>query len=277
MICHQTRDLIHAYFDGELDLVRSLEIERHLPTCQACALMFQNHQTLRSAFKTSDLYHRAPADLRRLVQASIHQNSRQNNRQNNRAETKFRWPSWQWLSAGASLAAVATVLLLLTPMWTRPGAEDALTTEAVSAHVRSMMADHLVDVPSSDRHTVKPWFNGKLNFSAPVTDLTEYGFPLKGGRLEYLDNRTVAALVYQRQQHIINLFVRPAAQGEKDAAPRTVSQQGFHLIRWTSSGMSFLAVSDLNEKELGEFVRLTINPPAPSAPPARNSVDPPTR
>ena len=259
MICHETRDLIHAYLDGELDLLRSLEIERHLPACQACALMFQNHQALRSAITTGSLYHQAPDDLRRRVRSA--------GRQVDQAESKSWLLSWRRLSVGASLAAVVVLVMALIPTWTRSPADDLMTKEVISAHVRSLMADHLVDVASSDRHTVKPWFNGRLDFSPPVTDLTERGFPLSGGRLDYLNNRPVAALVYRRQQHIINLFIWPSAQAPQKIALKPVTQQGFHLIGCTSEGMTFLAVSDLNERELEEFVRLALSQmSAPTAP-----------
>jgi len=248
MICHETQELIHAYLDGELDLVRNLEIERHLPACQACMLSLQNHRALRSAITADSFYYHAPPGLLRHVQSAV--------RQAGRTEKK-PWPvSWRWLGAGVSLAAVAILILALIPSWMRQSADDLMTEEVISAHVRSLMADHIFDVASSDRHTVKPWFNGKLDFSPPVTDLTERGFPLLGGRLDYLDNRPVAALVYRRQQHPINLFVWPSAQAAQEAALKAVTRQGYHLFRWASSGMTYWAVSDLNEGELKEFVGL---------------------
>ncbi|MBS1788631.1 MAG: anti-sigma factor [Acidobacteria bacterium] len=264
MTCQEIRELIHAYLDGEIDLVRSLEIERHLPDCQVCASVVQNLQTLRSAITRDSLYHRAPPDLRQRVQAVV--------RQSNRAESKPRFASlWfasgRWLGVGISAAAVAVLLLALIPAWLRSSADEPIAKEAISAHVRSLMADHLTDVASSDRHTVKPWFNGRLDFSPPVTDLTERGFPLIGGRLDYLDNRPVAALVYRRQQHFINLFIWPSAQPSSKAAVNPVTQQGFHLFRWTAIEMHFLAVSDLNERELKEFVGLIHDQLTPTATP----------
>src|SRR5262249_53466842 len=201
----------------------------------------------------------SPGDLWRRVQSAA--------RQTNQAETKSRLLSWRWLSVGASLAAVAVLILALIPTWTRSPADDLMTKEGISAHVRSMMADHIYHVASSDRHTVKPWFNGRLDFSPPVTDLTDQGFPLKGGRLDYLNNRPVAALVYQRQQHIINLFIWPSDQTLQKTALKPAPQQGYHLFRWTASGMNYCAVSDLNEGELKEFVKLAHNQVSPTTTP----------
>jgi anti-sigma factor RsiW len=259
MICLESRELIHAYLDGELDLVRSLDVERHLPTCQACSRMARNQQALRSAITTGSFYYQAPADLHQRVRSAV--------RQVSRTEKKPWLVSWRWLSAGVSLVAVAILILALTPTWMRQPADDVMTKEVVSAHVRSLMADHIFDVASSDRHTVKPWFNGRLDFSPPVTDLTQQGFALIGGRLDYLDNRPVAALVYRRQQHIINLFIWPSAEALRNAALKGATQQGYHLFRWTASGMTYWAVSDLNGGELKEFVGLVRDQVSPRTAP----------
>ena len=145
--------------------------------------------------------------------------------------------------------------MMLVPFLRSPRVEDTLTRELISGHVRSLMANHLADVSSSDKHTVKPWFNGKLDFSPPVENLVEQGFPLVGGRLDYLDNRPVAALVYQRKKHFINVFIWPSTQSS-ETGTKPVTLQGYRLFQWVRSGMTFWAVSDLEESELQEFVRL---------------------
>jgi anti-sigma factor RsiW len=161
-----------------------------------------------------------------------------------------------WLTLAASLALMMAAGWGLGRILRGPTDDVSLTRELVASHVRSqMLPSHRFDVASSDPHTVKPWFEGKLDFAPPAKDLTDEGFPLVGGRLDYLHDRPVAAIVYQRRKHTINLFVWPSSPAD-DARPVSASRQGFHMLRWTSSGMTFWAVSDLNEEELQEFVRL---------------------
>jgi anti-sigma factor RsiW len=162
--------------------------------------------------------------------------------------------SWEFLAVAASLALVAVMAVRFTLRPENPSPDDELLAqEVLASHVRSLMVNHLTDVPSTDQHTVKPWFDGKLDFSPPVDNLSAQGFPLVGGRLDYLAARPVAALVYQRRKHFINLFIWPSAG---QTAEKAVMRQGYNLIHWTRAGMAYWAVSDLNYSELTEFVRL---------------------
>jgi len=250
MICKDAQNLINGYVDGELDLIRNLEIERHIQDCALCTQDYKNHQVLSNAIKTGSLYFKAPADLRRRIQLSL--------RKAAKAEAGRRMlPKW-WFNIAAPMAAAAVILLALVPFLRGPSADDLLAGEVISSHVRSLMASHLADVSSSDQHTVKPWFAGKLNFSPPVEDLAKQGFPLIGGRLDYLEDRPVAALIYQRQKHFINLFIWPSGS-DSDVETKTVLRQGYNLFHWTRSGMTFWAVSDLNNAELQKFVQLVQN------------------
>jgi anti-sigma factor RsiW len=244
--CQEAQDLLHGYLDGELDLVRSLEIEHHLQACRSCARAYQHQQALRSAIRAGSLYFTPPVHLQRRVRAAVR-------RASPAAGRPHGW-TWRWLSIAASLAFIALMLWRLVPVLPGSSSDDRLTQELIAGHVRSLMVSHLTDVPSSDQHTVKPWFEGKLDFSPPVADVTEQGFPLVGGRLEYLGNRAVAAVVYRRQQHVINLFIWPPTQGG-DVGESTLTRQGFQLIHWAKAGMSYWVVSDLNARDLQAFVR----------------------
>lgn len=235
---------MHGLTDEELDLTSNLEVEAHLQECPSCGRAYANHLALKSALGNDALYYKAPANLRNRVRAAL--------READEDERKPIVLPWRWLAFGASFALVAVVVWSLAVVRSSPSADDLLAHEVVSAHVRSLMADHLTDVPSSDQHTVKPWFNGKLDFSPTVTDLASQGFPLIGGRLDYIGNRPIAALVYQRRQHLINVFVYPSVNGS-DGGNRMAIRQGYNLIHWNRSGMDYWAVSDLNASELQEF------------------------
>jgi len=247
--CQTTQELIHAYVDGELDLASSLEVEQHMEECQVCAIAYRNQTALRAAFKDGSLYYSAPEKLNKRIRSSL--------RREAKSEVGRRSFAWRWLSVGA----FALVLLMALVLWwavpgLRPSGDDLLAQEIVSNHVRSLQLEgHRIDVISSDQHTVKPWFDGKLDFAPPVKDFSGQGFPLIGGRLEYLNNRAVAALIYQRQKHFINLYIWPAAESSA-ASEVATKRQGYNLLHWTNSGMNYWAVSDLNGVELHEFARL---------------------
>jgi len=245
--CQQTHELIHGYLDGELALVKSIEIEQHLAGCPSCSQMHKSVRGLSAVMRSDALRFQPPADFEKRLRSTLRGESKH--------ERKPALLQWPWLLAATLCGAILIVGLSLAGMFTRQSPDDLLAQEVVSSHVRSLMADHLTDVPSSDQHTVKPWFDGKLDFSPPVKDLTQQGFTLTGGRLDYIGNRPVAALVYLRRQHPINLFVWPST-----AAPvmneKALERQGYNLIRWAHGGMTYWAVSDLNLAELQQFAQL---------------------
>jgi anti-sigma factor RsiW len=247
MNCQETQELVDAYVDRELDLVKALELERHLGECAWCSAHHAGLLALRSAVST--VYHTPPASLRKQVMSEV----RKANKGGAAARTPLVMP-WRWIGVAASVVLLAVVGWSVYRLSAGPSRDQVLAREVVSNHVRSLMATHIADVPSSDQHTVKPWFSGKLDFSPPVINLDEQGFPLVGGRLDYLDNRPVAALVYKRNQHIINLFIWPTA--ESDRSEKTEAHQGYNVIHWRQNGMSYWAVSDLNSNELTEFAQL---------------------
>jgi anti-sigma factor RsiW len=246
MNCQQAKPLIDAYADGELDAAGILELEKHIHDCPACALAWRNAQTLKKSLKQDALFFTAPMELRRRVQAELRL----------QVETKSRWSfwNWNWLTAVTTGFATICLALLLTITLNRPSSQQRLAQEIVSSNIRSLMANHMLDVVSTDQHTVKPWFNGKLDFSPPVKDLAAQDFPLVGGRLDYIGGHSVAALIFHRNKHVINLFIWPAQ--EKNLKPASLMPiQGYNVIHWSEADMTFWAVSDLNEKELMEFVQ----------------------
>ena len=232
-------ELIDAYADGELDVVTSRELERHLESCAECRGLDQNVHVLRDLLQQSRPAYRAPARLQRKVRATLP------NEESSSFSSFFR-----------ALALATACLVLLWGGWQivqRSQSTHELADEVVASHVRSLLATHLVDVASSDKHTVKPWFDGKIDFAPEVSDFASDGFPLIGGRLDYLNGATAAALVYRHNKHPINLFIQPAP-GQPDTGPATLTQRGYNLIHWRRAGMSYWAISDLNLSELQDFV-----------------------
>jgi anti-sigma factor RsiW len=206
---------------------------------------------LRTALAEGSPYFKAPKGLETRVRLLLGQADRAESSADSQS---WRW-KWTWPTIFAPLAAAALVLFIAQPMLTRRSAEHSLLQAVVSAHLRSLMPDtaHLTDVASSDQHTVKPWFAGKLPFSPPVTDLATQGFPLVGGRLDYIGEHQAAALVYQRRKHLINLFIWPE---QKDSTHETKTRQGYNVIHWNQAGMACWAVSDVSPGDLQEFQRL---------------------
>ena len=247
MNCQEATTLSHAYSDAELDLITTVELEKHLAGCPRCSKTLESVRALKATLNSSGLYVQAPDSLRRRIRAAVRPEGRKT------ARVDF----WKWLVPGvwAPLAGLALIAVLLLPLINRSFSTGQLTQEVTAAHVRSLMLEHKTDVASSDQHTVKPWFEGKLDFAPPVTDLAAQGFPLVGGRLDYLQGRRVAALVYQRHKHFINLFVWPASN-DSNTAPKKSVYQGYNLVEWNNAGMTFWAVSDLNSAELEQFEQL---------------------
>jgi anti-sigma factor RsiW len=241
MDCPQAKALIDAYVDGELDARSIMEFEPHLKSCPSCARIAENRRTLGAALRSADLSYAAPGDLRRRLRAAT------------APAEPAAWLQWRPMALAASFAAAVLIASAGGRHWRSSRADDAIASEIVSGHVRSLEASHLTDVLSSDRHTVKPWFAGKLDYSPSVEDLAADGFPLIGGRLDYADGRPVAALVYRRAAHTINLFAWPSSA---DAAERAGSQRGFNTLHWSRGGMTYWAVSDLNSGELSQFAAL---------------------
>jgi anti-sigma factor RsiW len=251
MDCHEATALLQAYGDGELDPVRSAEIERHLIGCAECAARRDGLAALRARIRAEVPYHRAPAAVRARALAAL------DAAVSTHAPSRPPRDRWSWLTAGALAGCAATVLawFLGTAVldWE---ADHDLVTEAVTNHTRATLGNRLIDVASSDQHTVKPWLSARLDYSPPVQDLSAEGFPLAGGRLDYLDRHPVATLVYRYRLHTIDVFVRPlAAKGSEAAPPKLATQRGFNVVHETGSGMEWWAVSDVNSEVLTDFLR----------------------
>ncbi|OLB86290.1 MAG: hypothetical protein AUI17_04600 [Acidobacteriales bacterium 13_2_20CM_2_55_5] len=270
MNCEEATKLMDGYLDGELDPITSEKIEQHLRDCRKCEEAYEAHTALTHAISRGAPYYKAPIELRQRVHSSLRDEVADKpartvlRRSQLLVRTKQPEPRtvlfgtpWNWLSlAGLGLAAAiifaAIIFSNLAPVLRRPGADQFLATQLIASHVRSLMANHLTDVPSSDQHTVKPWLDAKLDFAAPVVDLSGEGFPLIGGRLDYLDNHPVAALIYQRRKHFINLFIWPTAPGTTETK-KTMTRQGYHLLHWVDPDFNYWAVSDVSDSELQTF------------------------
>jgi anti-sigma factor RsiW len=239
MTCDDAEILLHALIDGELDAGHAREVEAHIAGCAACAAELAAYRDIRNAVAAADLRYTAPPQLRRRIEASLPQ-----------TRAPSRRAVLRGFAMGSAVSAIAATGLVAIVL--RGDDEARIQSEVVSAHLRSLQAGHLTDVLSTDQHTVKPWFNGKLDVAPPVVDLTAQGFTLIGGRLDYVDTRPIGAIVYRRRSHVINLFVAQTASTERRAA-RIETLQGFNIRRWSERGLNYWAVSDIGADELAEF------------------------
>src|SRR3954464_9921737 len=251
--CADMKLLMHGLLDGELDAANALTCEEHLTACSRCAAEYEAFQALRHAIRTGDARHRAPDALRSRVLAALDAASEASpGRIDNRRASPSQPSPWRrWTMATSGLALAASLALFIAAPLRGPD----LANELVAGHVRSLLVDHLTDVQTSDQHVVKPWFAGKLDFSPPVVNLASAGFPLVGGRLDYLSGHVVAALVFQRREHVINVFIWPGSAHSLQQSSRSddMPREGYHVLHWTEGGMNFWAVSDLNLPELRAF------------------------
>jgi anti-sigma factor RsiW len=248
MDCVRESALLGGYIDNELDALHVEEIEAHLRDCVSCRTQYEQVLRLQSLVTERAPRYAAPAHLRSKILASVRS-----------AQPGSRARAWipaGWFQFGGALAATVLLTSMITYYSILPSNTDRIIDEVVATHVRALITNHLTDVASSDQHTVKPWFNGKLDFSPPVTDLEAQGFPLVGGRIDYFNGRPVAELLYRHRQHWVSVFIWPD-QHAMISAPHNVSKRGYDITQWSAAdGLIFSVVSDIAPKEQGEFVAL---------------------
>jgi anti-sigma factor RsiW len=245
MTCDEAAVLVHALIDGELDASHAREVEAHATQCPRCAAELAAAREFSQAMRGNNLRYVAPPSLRASIDRTVPRPVA--------ATTRRGVLKGFALGSMVSAAAAAGVGFVIIGN----DRDGRILGDVVSAHLRSLQAEHLTDVVSSDRHTVKPWFNGRIDLAPPVIDLTAQGFTLIGGRLDFIDGKPAAALVYRRRVHVINLFVMQGASAGFGAAalgaPKLNVIQGFNILRWTGQGLNLLAVSDLAQDELEDF------------------------
>ena len=252
MTCELSQTHLHAYFDGELDAMGAAEFERHLESCPDCEARLAAEEKLRSALSGAQLYARAPESLRRKLQSTLPKSAVPPPMKSSRSD------SWRWLAVAATLVLATLLGWQYLKNLNRYSQQQAMAAVIVDAHLRSLQPGHLEDVISTDQHTVKPWFDGKIDFAPPVRDFANDGFPLMGGRLDVIDSRTAAALVYGRRKHIVNVFVEKAQPG--DALDGSGELQGYHWVSWQLNGFTFTAVSDTAYADLDQLKQLFLAP-----------------
>jgi anti-sigma factor RsiW len=247
MNCDEAEILIHALIDNELDASHALEVEAHLATCPRCTAELVAYRQMREAMDKTNLRYSAPASLRQRLDEVLPKPA---DAPSNVVPLTSRRSLLRGFAMGSAMSALAATLLVAVVV--RHDDQQMIESEIVSSHLRSLQPGHLIDVVSTDQHTVKPWFNGKLDVSPPVIDLTAQGFTLIGGRLDYVDARAIGAVVYKRRAHVINLFVAQTSNAARKPA-KIEAIQGFNIRRWSDRGLNYWAVSDIGADELGEF------------------------
>ena len=254
MNCSEAEVLIHALIDGELDAGHVRDVEAHVASCADCSKKLADFRTMRRSMAAADVKDRAPAQLRARIEAVLPEP--RSNAPAPSAVVDFSARRFNrrffvgGFALGTALSGAIAATLVLGVL--RDDQAQRLASEVVSAHLRSLQPGHLTDVETSDQHTVKPWFNGKLDMAPPVVDLTAKGFTLIGGRLDDINGETAAAIVYRRRNHVINLFVAENL-GAKHAGAAATTRHGFNVRHFSEGGLDFWAVSDINAAELDEF------------------------
>ena len=245
---------LDSYLDGELADADARALESHLAQCSECARFRDERLALRAAITARVPAYPAPPALRDRVRTTLAAAAAAPPARSERPPRRPVSLAARW----RPLVLAASLMIAALGGWSvarRQAAGDQLADAVLASHIRSLMPGHLTDVASTDQHTVKPWFNGKLDFSPPVHDFVKEGYPLLGGRLDYVDGRSVAVLAYGRRQHVINVFLWPAARGTS-GAPKTSDRQGYHLLHWTTPDYTYWVASDLGLGELNDFARL---------------------
>jgi anti-sigma factor RsiW len=245
MNCISSRELLGAYLDEELDAGPQTQVQTHLAACDACSDAYARLLERQADIRSYAPRYEAPAVLLASVRAALLFEAANETRAGLKTNK-----NWAWLAIAASILLCVSVGSNLALLRSRTPERDLLAENLLSSHVRSLIGTHLVDVPSSDQHTVKPWFNGKLDFSPDVKNLTSQGFPLLGGRIEYISKQPVAALVYGRRKHIINVFTWPAGTA---LGVRSWSRQGYNMVHWNKGEMGYWAIADITVEELEQF------------------------
>jgi anti-sigma factor RsiW len=242
MNCDEASIILHGRVDDEIDAELAGRVETHMGACASCAAQLRLHRAMRAMMSNADLRFSAPPGLRTRINAMLPERA---------AGTLYRRTLFKGFAFGSALSAAAAALLMIAVI--RSDQDQVIVSDVVSAHLRSLQADHLIDVQTGDQQGVKPWLSNRLGVASPAPDLTSQGFSLVGGRIDYVLGKPVAAIVYRRSGHLINLFVAQGAEAERSA--RAATMQGVNVDLWSEKGFNLCAVGDVSAEELEEFRR----------------------